>query len=271
MTTATWRLPAHGTEARYCPGKNGRPACHCPLCTRAARLANIRRARIRAMYGSNVIDRDILLPHIERLLAGGMSQGGIARAANVSASTISYIVLGKLKACQREKAVRILAVEPGFDDRAPRPAIGTTRRVRALYAIGHGQTAIARETGLSESAISHIANTLNETVSAATAAKISAAYRKLIARPGTSRKAKDRAREEGWPGPLAWGDNIDDPKARPEIRKGHARGRVSRAATRRDEIRHLATLGESTHHIAKAVGMDEGYVRGLLHEIREAA
>jgi hypothetical protein len=261
VTTVTRPLPPHGTEPRYC-GSKTRPCCRCQRCTRAARLANIRRAQIRAAYGSNTIPRDHLAAHVHELLDAGMSQAGIARAAGVSPTTISYIVLGKLHGCHRDKAVRILAVQPTLDNRSPQPAIGTIRRVRALYAIGHGQAAIAATTGLSESAISHIASAFTSSVTGATAAKIRAAYRVLCARPGTSRKARARAAEQGWLGPLAW-DDIDNPEAEPETDTGTVTclGTYAEARHRAAEIRHLAGFGLSHEEIAARVSTPEKKVR----------
>lgn len=263
MSTPT---PPHGTESRYY-GTRKRAACRCERCIRAAYYANIRRAQGRARYGSNLIDRDPVAEHIAVLLAAGMSQSAIARAANVSVSTISYLHLGKTRSCMREKALRILAVQPHADSVSPRPATGTIRRVRALYAIGHGQGAIARATGLSESAVSHIASGMVATVSGATAVAVQRAYRELAVKAGASRKARARAAAQGWHGPMAWGDDIDNPDAQPDLDTGQEAPRF--VAVTEDAL-WLEQQGYTREQIAWRLGISRDAVQTALRRYRLA-
>jgi plasmid maintenance system antidote protein VapI len=217
--TTTKPLPPHGSERRYKGTRNGsRPPCRCDKCKRANRLAAIARERNRLNGIPNMISRDILLPHIRMLTASGMSQELIARRAQVAQTTISYLVIGRNQSCQRDKALRILAVQPGvFDDIAERPALTSTRQLQALYAIGHSRITIAANTGLHEATISDIANGKYTKVDGSTATAITLAYRRLGEVHGTSWKSRLRAREEGWAPPAAWDDDtIDDPEAAPE-------------------------------------------------------
>ncbi|MFB7899900.1 hypothetical protein ACFC1B_26630 [Streptomyces xiamenensis] len=271
MSTPTRPVPPHGTEGRY-KGSQTRPPCHCQRCTRASYLANIRRARIRAEHGGNRISHDILLPHVEALLATGMSRSAIARAAGVSVSTICYIKNGLSNGCQRDQALRILAVQPGQGVRQL-DATGTIRRIRALYAIGHGQQAIADAAGIERYYVSRLIGDAPLRVSSRLAGQIARAYRTLSRTPGDSKRAATRARREGWHSPAAWdGDAIDDPCALPERDSGHdALTRDELGALRRQEIAHLADGGESRQEIARRLGMAPGHVRDILRDLRKAA
>ncbi|MGY0062775.1 hypothetical protein ACWY4P_40620 [Streptomyces sp. LZ34] len=219
MTTRTRQLPPHGDERRYKGTRSGnRPPCRCTKCTRANRIAGARRALSRLNGEELLISRDILMPHIELLRASGMSQGLIARQAGISQSTISYLVQGKIHACQRNKALGILAVRPGqFDNIAERPSLGATRRARALYALGHSRTAIRAACGLSECAIGYIANGYYRHIDGKVDEAIRLAYRTLGRTPGTSWKARKRAVDNNWAPPAAWDDDtIDNPAAHPD-------------------------------------------------------
>lgn len=216
MTTRP--IPPHGSEARYKGTRFGRPPCRCKLCTRANRLAGIRRERARNAGEELLISRDALLPHIQELQGSGMSQALIARHANVSQTTISYLINGKIQSCTRAKALGILSVRPGqFDDRAERPALGASRRARALYAIGHGRDSISAASGLSACTIGQIANSRYTLIDGRIDAAIRLAYRLLGDTPGPSQKAARRAASQQWAPPGAWDDDtIDDPTATPD-------------------------------------------------------
>ncbi|WP_405747710.1 helix-turn-helix domain-containing protein [Streptomyces canus] len=211
-------IPPHGSEARYKGTRFGRPPCRCKLCTRANRLAGIRRARARAAGEELLVSCDILLPHVQKLQASGMSQALIARRAGISQTTVSYIINGVIRSCQRGKALGLLAVQPGqFDERAERPAIGACRRARALYAIGHGRESISATCGLSVCTIGQIANGRYNHIDGRIDAAIRLAYRTLGDTPGPSRKAIHRAASQQWAPVGAWDDDrIDDPAATPD-------------------------------------------------------
>lgn len=242
-------IPPHGTAARYKGTRFGRPPCRCQPCTRANRLSGIRRARARNAGEELLISRDILLPHIQELLASSMSQGLIARRAGVSQTTISYLINGKIQSCQRDKALGILGVRPGqFDDLSERPALGASRRTQALYAIGHGRESISAACGLSVCTIGQIANSRYTLVDGRIDAAIRLAYRTLGDTPGSSIKARRRAETQGWAPVGAWDDDtIDDPQAQPDL--GQALNFHERAALRREEVIHFAWHGDTPEQI----------------------
>ena len=212
-------IPPHGSETRYKGTRSGSWApCRCTPCTRANRLAGIRRARARAAGEALLISRDVLLPHIQECQASGMSQALIGRQAHVSQTTISYLINGKIQSCQRDKALGILAGQPGhFDDLAERPALGASRRTRALYAIGHGRDGISAVSGLSPCTIGQIANSRYTLIDGRIDAAIRLAYRTLSPTQGASLKARHRAETQNWAPPAAWDDDtLDDPNAHPD-------------------------------------------------------
>lgn len=213
--TTTRPLPPHGTEGRY-SGTPNRPKCRCTKCKLAFKHAAYRRARNRALYGGSLISRELLVEHVTVLQAAGMNAAAIARAANVCDATISYIKLGKVRSCRRAVALRILAVQPGDVAAAEtQPALPIRRRVRALYAAGHGCEAIAAATGVGTTTVFQISRGKYENVERRIAVAIREAYPQLARTPGKSTKARNVARRNGWPDPTWWEDygGIDDPTA----------------------------------------------------------
>lgn len=105
-------------------------------------------------------------------------------------------------------------------------ATGTTRRLRALYALGWTSTDIAPRLGWSPARVGHLASGRQDQVHRDTAAKIAAVYDDLSMTvpqdpdvlPARTIRVHDRQRRQsaakGWAPPLAW-DDIDDPDERP--------------------------------------------------------
>ncbi|HEY6115018.1 MAG TPA: hypothetical protein VI172_03585, partial [Candidatus Dormibacteraeota bacterium] len=93
---------------------------------------------------------------------------------------------------------------------------GVTRRIQALWAIGHTCDDIAAATGGTLSA-NYVANLWRrQTVTIATWNTIAVVYRELSAVPGRSAVTRRRAAAAGYPSPLHWGADIDDPAAVPD-------------------------------------------------------
>jgi DNA-binding Xre family transcriptional regulator len=115
------------------------------------------------------------------------------------------------KKMHRAVAERILAVRPAeLDPQQLVPAIGSTRRVKALIAIKHGNKDIAAESGVSKEVISYLANDRLENVRADTAEKIRYGYARLSMQPGTSSRSLQRASVDCWLPPAAWDDDLID-------------------------------------------------------------
>jgi hypothetical protein len=252
VTTATKPLPPHGTDARYKGNRTGtRPPCRCTLCTRGHRRADLDREIRRQRGERNLVPCAEILPHVQMLRASGMSQTMIAREAGVAQAVISYITTGRNKNCQTEKARRILAVQPHrFDGNAERPAIGSIRRIRALYSLGHSRADISTLSGLSVASISLLAEARWNIIDNLAATALAAAYEQLKDSRGNNWKNERRAAAEGWQDPTWWEDfgGIDDPKFDPDSADPEL-GFRERAELRREEIIHFAWHGDTPEQI----------------------
>lgn len=272
MATATRTPPPHGTEYRYCgPADGAWPGCRCKECTRAQTIACKRRRLAHHRGQSPLYPGAPLVEHITACRDAGMSYALIARRAKVADATITYLVRGLTKSCARDKALRILAVRPGdFDTIADQPALGSVRRLRALYVRGHNPDAIGAVAKLATCTVSYIANGRYHMVTSETAEAIRRAYAELSDRVGTSRKAKKRAKDLGWAGPEYWDDDdFDNPDFTPALSDDV--GRRALAAHRRAEIARLDGFGVPEQDIARRLEMDDTYVHDLIVNLRRAA
>jgi hypothetical protein len=160
-----------------------------------------------------------------------MTWAQIGDGANLAASTV-YRIAGLDRPTEQIRAntaAKILAVRPlETPDPALVPLYRVRRRLQALQALGWSLSEIGSRCGWNSRNLLAIVrdNTWRprEAVSAATFAKIDAAYHELsMALPPFNRSTsnvRNRAARNGWLPPLAW-DNIDDPAERP--RRGHTR------------------------------------------------
>lgn len=161
--------------------------------------------------------------HVRQLLERtGASRRAIAEAAGINPGIISDLLLGARKQLVRSTASALLAVQPHqLRNRHYRrgfvPKVGAVRRLRALMAIGHSAGQIAAATGgqLSAQALSNVLYQKGEWVTHFKHHVICNAYRQLATRPGNNPWTLGKARAAGWPSPLAWDENIDDPDATP--------------------------------------------------------
>ena len=95
-------------------------------------------------------------------------------------------------------------------------ATGVRRRIQALWALGHNSQAISAATGGRLSADNIALIPKRSAVVSGTRAAILDAYRNLSGIPGTSATTRRRAIAAGYPSPMRWGPNIDDPSAKPD-------------------------------------------------------
>jgi DNA-binding CsgD family transcriptional regulator len=211
------------------------------------------------------IDSQQVRLHIERLLAHGWSRLRIAQTASISPSTVYGLAAGQ-REVRRHIALAILSIPVG-PPRITVDATGATRRIQALVAIGHTMETIAGLAHFGHARVEQLAAGTTETIDAATADTITAVYRQLLPKPGSSRLAKAYARKRGWHGPLAW-DDIDDPACRPDDNGAYnPADKYRRDPDRIREIEHLYLLGESVPSIAKQLGGNEKYISDQLTEI----
>lgn len=94
---------------------------------------------------------------------------------------------------------------------------GMRRRVQALWAIGHSSEDIIRAAGL-DLTRHRLTQTARRSarVRKVIADRVAVAYRELSGRPGGCEKIRDFARRRGYPTPIFWGPDIDDPAAVPD-------------------------------------------------------
>lgn len=128
------------------------------------------------------------------------------------------------------------------------PAIGTIRRLRALYALGWTCVQLGDRLGVSKARVAAILNARSEKVLPETAANVAQLYRELsmvtpLDPPALKRgdspiheRTRRYAKRRGWAPPMAW-DDIDDPNAEPQ---GVGVDRMKRTAEETvAEVEHL--------------------------------
>lgn len=204
-----------GTAARY-RGTRTRPGCRCPECTRAHRkdcaareLAHLRGEEVR-------MDKASVVAHIRELQAQDWSISQIARAAGKSQSTLSSVLNGPYRSVNRATGRAILAVTgPKRDLQGMTAALGSARRLRALYALGHDRVRISAETGLHPDAVGDLVSGRTERVTERHAMAIRGAFEVLSMELGSNERNRAAAEAAGWAPPLAWDeDAIDLPAGR---------------------------------------------------------
>lgn len=217
------QVPDHGTLSRY-HGTTGVPACRCTQCrTRATREGTLRTLD-RLAGRPRRVPADTARAHILAFRQNNISYDRIARASGYSYNTIRDIALGYRKAISSSIAAGILAIPSGWSsdldwtaEKSLFAAIGATRRLQALYAIGIPVTTMARESRLSKDSVNRLVSGQWVRLDGARVANIKAAYDRLWAAPGSNALTRQRARREGWAGPLHWNDeSIDDPNGFPD-------------------------------------------------------
>jgi hypothetical protein len=242
MTTGTPRprRDCHHKQARHVHGTSLAyllDTCRCPECTAAHAKTSDRRARLIAYgrYDTGRVDAGPIRAHIQTLREYGIGIDRIAQIAGVSPANARRIVHGHEtygikphSRVTRPVAEAILAVKPELRHLGQKTIIdatGTHRRLQALIAIGWSQTALAKHLGMLPPNLRRAFSTDN--VHAETARKVQTLYEKLWNQPQTGRdhqtrivanRARNIAKRNGWPPPLAWDDEtIDDPDAAPNI------------------------------------------------------
>jgi hypothetical protein len=96
------------------------------------------------------------------------------------------------------------------------PAVGTTRRLQALAAIGWTVEQIHAATGVPMATLSHMQRGNRHHIRRDLMLAVKAHFAKVSMTPGPSSIAKNRAAKLGWAPPLAW-DDIDDPNDTPNV------------------------------------------------------
>lgn len=198
--------------------------CRCADC-RAHNTASVYAWREQKRAGTNTptVDASEARAHLLELAAAGMGYRAIADRAGVGYSVIQRTASGVRTRINQLSAECILAVTLRIPEPTPAKnvdATGTRRRLQALTWMGWtGEDLMVRIGKRSEESTRLMTSRL---VFAETRDLVSAMYDDLwdVAPADTygSRRAKLRARRNGWVSPLSWEDEtIDDPNAEPIV------------------------------------------------------
>lgn len=231
----------HGTRAAYVLDR-----CRCLPCAKANAQAETDRERQKA-YGryDKFVDATPVRAHIIALGEEGMGLKRVARAAGVSNGSLSKLmwgvyaprtgpsrgcagagdlIRGPSKRVLRTTAEKVLGVQLELADGAKVDATGTTRRIRALVALGWSQSKLAARLGIQRSNF-HLGSGTRPQVRTITAKAVAELYDELsmtIPPAETHRdkisvtRARRYAKDRGWLPPLALDDELlDDPTYKP--------------------------------------------------------
>lgn len=204
------RIPPHGTPGRYQgPRRHNRwQPCRCDLC-RAAALRRAKTAQLRRLRGiPSYVERAVVAAHVQKLLDADWSRQRIADSAGVSRKTVFNVLHSDAPVVHLATAQALLRLNPA-DGASWRPALGATRRVRALSAMGWPLWWQAERTSISDAGLRDISSGRTKTISTARFDAIDAVYRTHAMRLGPSEAARNTARGKGWATAAAWND-IDD-------------------------------------------------------------
>lgn len=207
-------LPPHGTCKRYAGY-----SCRCAPCTKAAVREDAQRQLERLSGRPRSVPASVVVPHIRRLMDGGLSAHQVAREAGVDPSAVRWALSGRKKSMLRGTADKILGVPVGAQATGGFvSSVGAVRRIQALYALGHFNHRIAEASGLSRCFIIDLANEKRASLTIQRDAGVRRAYDELSMTVGGSSKTRLYAEANGWVPPLAWDEEtIDDPSAAPAV------------------------------------------------------
>lgn len=212
--------PRHGTNAGHNAG------CRCDRCNKAKTDYNRNRYRQTA-YGrwEPFVDAEPVRAHLKTLSAAGLGWQRAANLAGVTRGMVESLMYDKppVQRCRKANADAILAVQPTLDvlaDRTPIPDVGTTRRLRALVAIGWPMLALGQRLPCSTEHARKVIRYGTDTVTAGLARATRDLYDELSMTPApdewVNRRAKRMAEGLGWVPPLLWDDvDLDDAGAQP--------------------------------------------------------
>lgn len=272
-TTPTFDELPHGDVRRARGSRGGgRPRCFCGPCRKVERAYTKQRLYLAHTGQSLLIDAAPARDHLRQLMAQGDALVNIAKRIGRPRCTLVNVANGRNKKITRGLAAQILSVPAGTSTACNLsvPALGSTRRIRALVAAGHSLKSIQAAVGMQHTAASYLLKGTRQTIHYELAQRVKAGYRQLSNTRGGSARSLRRAEREGWPPPAAWDDEaLDDPTAEPATVAEMDRREL--AEYRRQEIAHLASFNVPEHEIAARLGMGDTYVHDLIRDMRKAA
>lgn len=279
MTT----LPTAGANEHGTHAYGKRSKCPCPPCREAV---NSYRRRVYRQQGYGTwepfVDSELARQHLIALKREGVSMRVIANHLGKREASINAIVYaindrgrGRRTRIRPEFAAAILALTVAEMETPTAPAAGSSRRIRALNAMGWPSETVCTHLNILPARVSELGK--QKRVTRATAETVARVYEQLkdqrpedhgIPAP-TIKRVSGRARRMGWRDPLWWEDmgGIDDPDFNPAAVEEETTGRAL-AALRREEIAHLASFNLGHEEIGARLDMAPGYVRDVLRELR---
>lgn len=261
------QLHGHGTRGCYLRG------CRRPECVDANRRYCKAYRSTTYKSGPLRVDAAPAARACRAMADAGWSEHQIAAASGCSERAVHCLLAGVHPTITAATEAKILRANPRTLDTPPWTyvdATGTIRRGRALFAMGHLVVDIAAAAGIAHDPLSRILNRNPAVVRANTAQSITAVYARWSRTPGRSQYNRKLAAQRGWHSPIAWGDDIDDPKAEPECPAVEEPLAYHAAAQERaSEALHLYRLKVTPPEIAARTGLSVGYVREQITQARE--
>ncbi|MBT9255409.1 hypothetical protein KMZ30_07460 [Phycicoccus sp. KQZ13P-1] len=161
------------------------------------------------------VDPAPAVEHVHALRnAYGLSYDAVAALSGLPTVTFDRVVFPALgvQKIRRETAEKILAAR--FDlDRLPDSVLvdvaGTSRRLRALAALGYSTRQIGDELGIRRQSVGTLMHRTRR-CSAGAARAVRDLYDRWSMTPGPDRRLAATARAKGWLPPLAWDDDVID-------------------------------------------------------------
>lgn len=221
----------HGTRACYTLD-----CCRCAPCAAASTAYESNRVRQHA-YGrwDNLVDAEPARQHIRSLGEQGMGRHRVQLVAGLSEGQLWKLMYGTTKAdgsrtpskrIRREISERILQIQLDPADGALVPAVGATRRVQALVALGWSQARICTALGFRfPTQLTDLVKGRLTQITVGHDRRVRKAYDRLSMQlpPASNQRerisvsrARNLAKARGWLPPLAWDDEaLDDPSAMP--------------------------------------------------------
>jgi hypothetical protein len=248
MTTDANHTPSRGCYQR---------GCRAPECVLASYRYSKQLQLDHARGQRRRRDATQVRAHLQRLLANKWWEAEIARAAEITGTTIANLLAGQ-PTVRTAIALRILSIPAVDISRTElgerQDATGSIRRLQAMAVIGHTWAAVGADAGITPDRIGSIVRGITNGIRPDEARRIAATYRRLSISPGTSRQAATIARNKGWHGPLDW-DDIDDPNCQPETwGQSRAKRDSGRVVADLAAVAQLTAAGRSAQQIADELG-----------------
>lgn len=219
----------HGTRACYVHDR-----CRCLDCMNANTDYETMRSRKKAYGVVTHVPAGPARDHIRSLMDQGMGLRSIVATGAISGGGLTKLLYGKrdehgvlhvTNRIEKARADAILALECTLADGARVPALGATRRLQALHALGWSQRLLSKALDVEPSTLTRLTHEMGGSITVATDRTIRSLYKRISMTPppqdtsmeqASVARAKREAQLNGWAPPLAWDDeDLDDPKARP--------------------------------------------------------